>query len=85
MPALGRASASGRSLVCWAPFLVALSGRSARQALALGLLQGMATSVAGTFWIFAAVHAMTGWSPALTLAGASILWLCQSRRSALLG
>jgi len=73
------------AFVCWVPFLLALDGRSARQAFALGLLQGVVTSVAGTLWILQTVKAMTGWGPALTIAGASVLWLYQGGRSALLG
>src|SRR5262249_55415177 len=73
------------AFVCWVPFLLALDGRSRRQAAALGLLQGMVISVAGPFWFLPTVQAMTGWGRPLALAGASVLWLLQGSRSAVLG
>jgi apolipoprotein N-acyltransferase len=73
------------ALLCWVPFIVVLPQRTCRQAARLGLIQGMASSLVATSWIFGAARTLTGWSVAPSLAVASLLWLYQSGRIAVLG
>jgi apolipoprotein N-acyltransferase len=73
------------AFVCWVPLLLALQQRTCRQAAGLGLVQGMASSLVATPWIFSAVKTLSGWGAAPSLAAATLLWLYQSGRVAVLG
>lgn len=69
-------------LVCWVPLLVALRNCTGRQAAALGLVQGLVSSLLATSWILHAVKALSGWGWAPSLLASSLLWLYQSGRVA---
>jgi apolipoprotein N-acyltransferase len=72
------------AFLCWAPLLVAIQGRGARDAFLLGATQGVVVYVCGARWLPAVIQTFGRMSPLAAVLLAVPLWIYCGGRSAVL-